>query len=232
MESGLRWGELTELRARDLDFATRILTVSHAVVELDEDEHPEGGRFLVKDYPKDKEYRRFNLSRQITDKIQAHIKANGLDDNDLLFAYHAPTQPKARRSGQSLPPAGMTEPNEKGRRYRHGTLTAFNMGCRCEHCRGAYASYRASRRRQGKDNPRTPRARDTDGHIPADWPHHQIWGRARKAAGMGGVGIHDLRHAYASAARRRRRPTGRQGTPRPRDYRHSREIPAHSAHRR
>ena len=46
----------------------------------------------------------------------------------------------------------MTEPDEKGRRYRHGTLTAYNAGkCRCEHCRGAYASYRARRRAQGKD---------------------------------------------------------------------------------
>lgn len=33
IESGLRWGELTELRVRDLDLATRILTVSRAVVE-------------------------------------------------------------------------------------------------------------------------------------------------------------------------------------------------------
>ena len=56
IESGLRWGELTELRVRDLDFATCILTVSRAVVELTQDDHPDGGRFLVKDYPKDKEY--------------------------------------------------------------------------------------------------------------------------------------------------------------------------------
>ena len=70
IESGLRWGELTELRVGDLDFETCILTVSRAVVELTRDDHPEGGRFLVKDYPKDKEYRRFKLSQQITAKIQ------------------------------------------------------------------------------------------------------------------------------------------------------------------
>jgi integrase len=62
IESGLRWGELTELRVRDLDFSSRILTVSRAVVQVQPRFHPEGGRFLVKDYPKDREYRRLKLS--------------------------------------------------------------------------------------------------------------------------------------------------------------------------
>ena len=42
IESGMRWGELTELRVRDLDFETRILTVSRAVVELTQEDHPDG----------------------------------------------------------------------------------------------------------------------------------------------------------------------------------------------
>lgn len=199
IESGMRWGELTEVRVRDLDFATCILTVSRAVVELSPDEHPAGGRFLVKDYPKDKEYRRFKLSQQITDRIWAHAAANGLGADDLLFTYRSPARPRVRRGDPSLPPAGMTEPNEKGRRYRHGTLTAYNMAkCRCGHCRGAYATYRAARRAAGKDEPRSCRVRDTDGHIPADWFRHQVWYPARKAAGLDGVRIHDLRHAHAS----------------------------------
>ena len=200
IESGMRWGELTEIRVRDLDFATCILTVSRAVVELTQDDHPDGGRFLVKDYPKDKEYRRFKLSPQITAKIQAHVTANGLRSDDLIFTYQPPTQPGTRHSDTGAAPSpGMTEPNEKDRRYRHGTLTAYNAAkCRCEYCRGAYADYRARRRAGGKDSPRTPRARDTDGHIPADWFRHQIWDPARKAAGLGKVRIHDLRHAHAS----------------------------------
>jgi hypothetical protein len=55
IESGLRWGELTELRVRDLDLATRMLTVSRAVVQVNPKFHPDGLRFLVKPYPKDKE---------------------------------------------------------------------------------------------------------------------------------------------------------------------------------
>src|SRR5215472_6870664 len=126
IESGMRWGELTEIRAGDLDFETCILTVSRAVVELTQEDHPEGGRFLVKDYPKDKEYRRFKLSAQITAKIAAHIAAAGLGPGDLLYSYTPPTQPRARPRPTGEPP-GMTEPNAAGRRYRHGTMTAYNQ---------------------------------------------------------------------------------------------------------
>ena len=200
IESGMRWGELTEIRPGDLDFETGILIVSRAVVELTQDDHPEGGRFLVKEYPKDKEYRRFKLSGQITAKIRAYVAAHGLGDDDLIFTYRSPEQPRTRRPAITAALASpMTEPNEHGRRYRHGTLTAYNAAkCRCEHCRGAYADYRASRRAGGKDSPRTPRVRDTDGHIPADWFRHQVWLPAREAAGLSNVKVHDLRHAHAS----------------------------------
>jgi integrase len=199
IESGLRWGELTELRVRDLDPVTRILTVSRAVVEIPREERPSGGRFLVKDYPKDKEYRRLKLSAQITAKIVAHTKAGGLGPDDLLFSYHAPDRPGTRHRTAAIEPPEMTDPDENGRRYRHGTLTAYNAArCRCGHCRAAYASYRAARRATGKDSPRALRVRQTDGHIPADWFRHQVWYPARKAAGLAGLRVHDLRHAHAS----------------------------------
>jgi integrase len=199
IESGLRWGELTELRVRDLDPVSRLLTVSRAVVEVTPEEHPSGGRFLVKDYPKDKEYRRFKVSAQITAKIMAHVEARGLGPDDLLFSYHAPDRPMARRRLVVIQSPGMTDPNEQGRRYRHGTLTAYSAAkCRCEHCRDAYASYRAARRAAGKDNPRAPRARETDGHIPPDWFRRQVWYPALEEAGLTGLKVHDLRHAHAS----------------------------------
>ncbi|SEG52381.1 Phage integrase family protein [Thermomonospora echinospora] len=202
IESGLRWGELTELRVKDLDSETRILTVSRAVVELSPRFHPEGKRFLVKDYPKDGEYRRFKLSRQIVDKLTAHIQSERLAENDLLFAHRQDDHPKTRRPHIALDDSdlGLTEPNEHGRRYRHGTMTAYNLAkCRCAPCKASYATYRANRRATGKDSPRQPRLCDTDGHIPRDWFRRQIWTPARQAAALGFTPrFHDLRHAHAS----------------------------------
>ncbi|MBA9002160.1 tyrosine-type recombinase/integrase [Thermomonospora cellulosilytica] len=200
IESGLRWGELTELRVQDIDFKTRILTVSRTVIELAPEFHPTGGRFLVKPYPKGREYRRFKLSTQITRKLQAHVQARSLQENDLLFSYWEDDRPKERKQPIFLAPGthGKTAPNEKGRVYDHGTLTAYTTGrCRCDYCKEAYRRYRA-RRSTGKDNPRTPRRRETDGHIPADWFRKQIWSKARTAAGLPNVTPHHLRHAHAS----------------------------------
>lgn len=47
IESGLRWGELAELRVSDLDTATRILTVSRKVIEVNRAFHPEGDEPLA-----------------------------------------------------------------------------------------------------------------------------------------------------------------------------------------
>ncbi|GIH97299.1 tyrosine-type recombinase/integrase [Planobispora siamensis] len=85
IETGLRWGELSELRVKDLNIRTRILTVSRAVVEVNAKFHPTGGRFIVKDYPKDKEFRRFKLSEQIVEKLEEHIRNQMLEQNSLLF---------------------------------------------------------------------------------------------------------------------------------------------------
>jgi len=201
IESGLRWGELSELRAGDLDGVTRILTVSRAVVEVHPRFHPERGRFLVKEYPKDGEYRRLKLSEQITIKIGAHVRLQGLGRHDLLFAVRHPASTEAVRAPAPDPAdLGLTAPNENGRQYRHGTLSGYAAGrCRCRLCRHAYASYRARRRASGHDSPRAARTRDTDGHISRDWFRRQIWQPAVERAGLDiHVRMHDMRHAHAS----------------------------------
>jgi integrase len=201
IESGLRWGELTELRVKDLDFHTGILTVSRAVVEVNPKFHPDGKRFLVKKYPKDKEYRRLKLSTQIVHKLKAHKDTEHLTTNDLLFTVRDQENRKqALRVAPNPDELGLTKPNEKGRQYQHGTLSGYSGGkCRCKHCRTAYAIYRAVRREQGNDSPRTPRVLDTDGHIPNDMFRRQIWKPATEAADLEiSIRIHDLRHAHAS----------------------------------
>jgi len=200
IESGLRWGELAELRVEDLDSRTRILTVSRAVVEVNPRFHPKGGRFIVKEYPKDKEYRRFKLSDQIVRKLAAHVEAEHLRKSALLFAVRDQQAKPELRVAPDPDALGLTEPNAAGRQYRHGTLSAYSAGrCRCRNCKDAYAIYRARRRADGRDDPRPARTPDTDGHIPADWFRNHVWKPALKAADLEiRVRIHDLRHAHAS----------------------------------
>jgi integrase len=202
IESGLRWGELTELRAGDLEFSTRMLTVSRTAVEVHPQFHPQGGRFLVKEYPKDREYRRLKLSAQITAKLKSHVTDHQLGRGDLLFRAPADDGPRPRKprlvtNSDSL---GRTDPNAKGRRYRHGTMTGYSMGrCRCDYCRHAYARYRAERRAAGKDDPRRGRSVDTDGHLSRSWFRTRVWLPALKTADLEiRVRMHDMRNAHAS----------------------------------
>jgi integrase len=154
IETGMRWGELTELRVKDLDRRRRAFTIARAVVQVDPKFHPQGERFLVRDYPKDGEHRRVKISAQLVDKIAAHVHAEGLGPDDLLFRHrahreNATLQPPVRPDPEIL---GFTNPNDKGRTYRHGTLSGYNAGrCRCRDCKDAYAKYRLQRRRAGKD---------------------------------------------------------------------------------
>jgi integrase len=204
VESGLRWGELTDLRVRDFNRQTRSLTVSRVVVELAKPFRVDGQRFVVKEYPKDKEHRRLRLSQQVSAKICEHIDAHALGPDDLLFAMSnldALGKPRLR-AVPDTDALGLTAPNEKGRQYRHGTMTAYGMApCRCRSCKDAYAIYRAQRRSEGKDHPRRPRTvtTDADGHIPRSWFRDQVWRPACDQAALPvGVRVHDLRHAHAS----------------------------------
>jgi site-specific recombinase XerD len=203
IESGLRWAELIELRPADLNPRQHLLTVSRVAVELVARFHPTGDRFLIKDYPKDREHRRIKLATHMADQLHAHITEHSLGPHDLLFT---PTlllpQPEPSHLQIVTEPAdlGLTPPNSAGRQYRHGTISSYSAGrCKCQHCRGAYARYRAQRRANGKDHPRTPRAVTTDGHIPRTWFREHIWKPALDTAGIGiRVRTHDLRHAHAS----------------------------------
>jgi hypothetical protein len=47
------------------------------VVELCPRFHPDGGRFLIKHYPKDQEHWRLRFSAGIVAKIKAHIQGHG-----------------------------------------------------------------------------------------------------------------------------------------------------------
>ena len=198
--SGLRWGELIELRPRDLHWASGIVTVTRAVAEVNPKYHPDGGRFLVKPYPKSRHSRRFKLDAPVLAELREHIAARNIGDNDLIFDFRhflTPILPKVRLVDAAT--LGRTEPNADGFTYQHGSLSAYTAGkCRCQHCRMSFATYRARRRADGLDSPRERRARDSDGHLPRDWFSKTLWRPSLEASGIEPVRMHDLRHAHAS----------------------------------
>nr|MDT0667270.1 hypothetical protein [Micromonospora sp. DSM 115978] len=128
IESGMRWGELTELRPRDFNLTTGIVTISRAVVEVNPQDHPTGGRFLVQEYPKDKEYRRFKIGNEVSRRLAGFILNQGLGPDNLIFRMPEQAEPATRVEPPADPEElGLTEPNEKGRQYNHGTITAYSM---------------------------------------------------------------------------------------------------------
>jgi len=138
------------------------------VTEVNAAFHPQGGRFLVKPYPKNTRSRRFKLDPDRVVAISAHVAAHGLQSSDLLFRFgtflDTPVGDVAPHRLRPVEQLGLTEPNDVGRRYTHGTLSAYTAGrCRCVHCRAAFANYRAERRANCLDSPRGVRTRDTDG---------------------------------------------------------------------
>jgi integrase len=203
IESGLRWGELTELRVEDIDLSSGILTVSRSVVKLVAEFHPEGLQFYVKNYPKDGEWREVKLPPHLITKVAAYIKEHQLCSGDLLFEHQNPTEARRLKRPDVLhdpKTLGWTDKNAAGRRYRHGTLSAYTAGgCRCQHCRNTQADYRARRRANGLDSPRKVRTVTTDGHIGNNWFRRNVWTKALEVAELGfHVTPHGLRHAHAS----------------------------------
>ncbi|WP_198586752.1 tyrosine-type recombinase/integrase [Glycomyces xiaoerkulensis] len=201
IETGMRWGELTELRPKDFDRPTGVFTVARAVVRLAPDFRSDGNPFQVKDYPKDKEYRLIRVDRAFAEKVGDHIDRHRLAAEDLLFWYQPDNQEPLEDDLEFEPgDRGYTGPNEQGRIYAHGTTTAYTNGkCRCLYCRAAVAAYRRKRRALGKDSPRRRRTIDSDGHIPGRWFADTIIKPAlAKAALPLDVKMHRLRHAHAS----------------------------------
>lgn len=230
INTGMRWGELIELRKKDFDATTNVFTVARAVVMRNRKFHPEGKRFLVKDYPKERKYRRIKVDAPVGARIAAHIRRHGLGNDDFLFWYvNAEPPPLSPLAGIDIAALGFTERTESGRTYPHGTTNGYTAGeCRCRYCRAAMADYRRERRRQGRDDPRQGRTWDTDGHIPGQWFRNRVIRPAlRQAAIPVDLRMHRvaavvgaLRRWWPSLERRagpqcRERKRGQVGTERP-----------------
>ena len=146
IESGLRWGELTELRAGDLNTATGVLTVTRSVLHLKAATW-QGPRFVVKDYPKDKQWRRLRLAGHLVTKLTTHIAEHHLVPGDLVFFMPDHHEPRRRcsarrtagpcdarpdRTQPARPPLPSRHPNRL--RRRRLPLPTLPRLCRCLPC--------------------------------------------------------------------------------------------------
>ena len=86
IETGLRWGELIALRPRHIDFLRRTISVEQTIVEVSRKHSPTGERMIVKDYPKDNEFRTLRVSETLLTRLARRIERLGLGRDDLIFA--------------------------------------------------------------------------------------------------------------------------------------------------
>jgi integrase len=216
LQSGCRWGEITELRGRDIkddpDAEDRVyLDLARAVIDIGAEDNPaqDGGRFFVEDTTKGGHDRRVGLSVAMTDKILDYLDRFDIGDDDLLFPHSRLTE-ELQHDPEPVEPKvvpddlGRTKPNAKGRTYQHGTIGGYSLGsCRCEWCRFAMTAYRRRRRLQGLDRkPRsqTKRGKNLTDHLPRDWFRRTIWKPALDNTGLTTrkIVFHDLRHTHAT----------------------------------
>jgi len=86
IETGLRWGELIALRPRHIDFLHRAISVEQTIVEVSRKHSPTGQRMIVKNYPKDNEFRTLRVSDALLKGVARQIEQLGLGRDDLIFS--------------------------------------------------------------------------------------------------------------------------------------------------
>ena len=212
IETGVRWGELAELRVKDLRVhrGRPYLNVCRAVVDAGI-AITGAGRYQVNDMTKGGTHRNVSLRDEIAEAIDAHVESWRLDVDDLIFSQdmllaeiRADRERQRERVLATPIPSnlGRTPPNELGRTWRHGTLNAYVRGkCRCQWCRHRMAQWSATR-------PKTPEPAATSRitanhsrHITRDTFRRKVWQATLDALDYPAEArptFHKLRHAHAS----------------------------------
>jgi hypothetical protein len=156
--------------------------------------------------------RNVSLRDAVGAQLDDHIEQYALDDDDLLFSYDMlMTEVRALKAAQRaqvlatpIPDGlGRTDPDSRGRTFRHGTLNAYiRAKCRCEWCRHRMAQWSATRVDHHPPPGRPGRQRaDASGHLPRDTFRSQVWIATLDALGYPPdkrPTFHKLRHAHAS----------------------------------
>jgi integrase len=214
-DTGVRFCEAISFVEGDLDYATRFLSITKSTIEVTAEFHPQGGRFVTRNYTKNGEHRGFVISKTLATRVRAHVKKHNIKPGELWFPVRMFTRPKhpiaSDLSQAELNALGwftrdIVNPRTGAvstRRYRHGTLTGYATGkCRCAGCRQASRAYNRTRmrdRRNSGSGEWTPRRRQKDGSEYLSRTHwRNVWKRAVEATGLPYIPPYDVRHCHAS----------------------------------
>lgn len=201
--------EMIGFRPCDFDFGQRMLNVTRSTVYVTAKYHPSGkAGWLTKPNPKNGDWRRFTISKQMSQAVQEHIEEYGLGPDDLLFPQwmfaYARFSP-VPADDEALPPLV----SATGHVHEHGTMGArYTMNCHCSKCNAYGREYqRQWRRRQtaqradaGSLSKVNTWRRDGTEFLMADvWT--RFWNAARDSAGLPeGFTPYNARHTGISWA--------------------------------
>ena len=198
--SGCRFGEATELRVKDFNFASKEVYICRTVSDIGVKWSSEGRRFQVVPSTKNGSKRTVVLSESLIAEIKAFVKAKALAKDSLIFSKSL-----VEKSGKLVSPSkskGITKYSIGSRTFQHGTPYSYNVGgCRCNQCKQAVKSYRNHYRKDKAKAKAESHSRSnsrSEGHLPRDkW--RAIWNEAIEQSGIGWYPTtHDLRHANAT----------------------------------
>jgi len=202
--------EMIGFRPCDFDFGQQMLNVTRSTVYVNAAYHPSGrAGWFTKDHPKNGDWRRFAISKQMCVAVQEHIEEYGLGAEDLLFPQwmfaYVRSSPVLVADNEDLPPLV----SKSGAVYEHGTKGArYSMDCHCAKCKAYAADYQRQWRRQqrtqqaSKSGLAKTDSRRRDG---TEFLMAEVWGRfwnaARDAAGLPeGFTPYNARHTGISWA--------------------------------
>jgi integrase len=199
--------EMIAFRPCDFDFGQQMLNVTRSTVYINAQYHPSGkAGWFTKPHPKNGDWRRFAISKQMGQAVQEHIESYGLGPDDLLFPQrmfaYVRTGPVAAPDDECLPALV----SKAGVVYEHGTKGArYSMNCHCAKCKAYAADYQRQWRHQqrasaGETGKANIWRRDGTEFLGAEvWS--RFWNAARDAAGLPeGFTPYNARHTGISWA--------------------------------
>jgi integrase len=187
--------EMISLRPSDFDFAAQMVTISRSTVYVTSKFHPSGkAGWITKNHPKNGDWRRFTVSKQLCVSLQEHIEEHGIADDEVLFPQwmFAYRRPEYELAGSDEPEKLPPVVTKGGKIHEHGTFGAiYAAHCNCFHCRRFNAEYqREWRHKQTAD--KAAKGALLKAHIwrrdGTEFLKPDVWGRfwdwAREKAGL------------------------------------------------